>query len=197
MSQSFFEIGKNSSNNFLNNLKNDKHLLLLYEDVEKAADIQINYIIQGLENEECCVIAMPPGINFLEKLQEKNIDIENYQRKNLLYVLDVPKREDFSNDVEVFKFFSTKIMSLNSGKLRICGMLDFDLSKKEGMNSFIKAEATSHQNFNSFNGSWLCSYDISKIESKEKMMWLRKLFRCHDSVMVVPAKDSGIAFDLT
>lgn len=196
MSQTFFEIGKDAPKKFLDNLKKDKHLLLLYEDMEKAIQFQIDYIIQGLRNEECCVIAMPEEVDFVEKLKERNIEVDKYQKRNLLYVLQVPSTSNYSEAFEIFENFSKQILSFCSGKLRVCGMLGFDLSQKEGMDAFIKAETTSHQNFNSFSGSWLCSYNIKKIEVKKKMSWLKKLFRCHDSVIVVPSHERGIAFDL-
>jgi hypothetical protein len=196
MSQSFFEAGKESPKKFLDNLKKDKHLLLLYEDIEKAAQFQIDYIIQGLRNEECCVIAMPHQVNLVEKLKERDIDVKKYQKRRLLYVLEVPNTNNYSEAFKIFQNFSSQILSFSSGKLRVCGMLGFDLSQKEGMEAFIKAETTSHQNFDSFSGSWLCSYNIKKIEKKEKMSWLKKLFRCHDSVIVIPSEESGISFDL-
>ena len=195
MSQSFFEIGKEASKNFLSNLKKDKHLLLLYEDAEKAINFQIDFILQGLEKKECCIIAMPSNIDFEEKLAQK-IDIQRFKNDELLHILKVPSTIDYSKSFETFKKFASDILSISSDKVRICGMLDFDLSKKEGMDAFISAETISHKNFHSFNGSWLCSYDVKKMEEKEKMSWIKKLFNCHDSVIVIPEQNGGIAFDV-
>jgi len=196
MSQSFFEIGKEAPQNFVNALRKDKHLLLLYEDVDKAITFQLDYIKQGLQNEECCIFAMPYQFNIEEKMKEKGIDVQIYKEKNLLHILPVPSCTNYSESFEIFKKFSEKILSISKQKARICGMLDFDLSTKEGMDAFITAETTSHSNFDSFSGSWLCSYDISKIEEEEKISWIKKLFKCHDSVIVIPSYESGVAMDL-
>lgn len=195
MSQSFFEIGKEASKNFLDDFKKDKHLLLLYEDSEKALEFQIDFILQGLQKKECCIIAMPSNIDFEDKLTEK-IDVQKFKKDNLLHILKVPPCEDYSHSFEIFKKFASDILSISSEKVRVSGMLDFDLSKKKGMDAFITAETTSHKNFHSFNGSWLCSYDVKKMEKKEKISWIKKLFKCHDSVIVIPEQDSGIAFDV-
>ena len=196
MSQIFFELGKNSPSNFVKTLSKDKHLLLLYEDIEKAVNLQLEYLIQGLHKGECCIVAMPYKVNFEEKMEERGIDVKKYKNQNLLHTIPVPRCKDYSESFEIFKNFSEKILSLTNGKVRICAMLDFDLSTKQGMEAFITAETTSHENFDSFNGSWLCSYDIEKIEGIEKLIWIKKLFKCHDSVIIAPSYESGVAMDL-
>ena len=191
----FFEIGIKSSKNFLSDLNKDKHLLLLYEDPEKAINFQIDFIFQGLQKKECCIIAMPSNIDFENKLLKK-IDVQQFKNDELLHILKVPSCEDYSKSFEIFKKFASDILSISSEKVRICGMLDFDLSTKKGMDAFISAETISHKNFHSFSGSWLCSYDIKKMEEEEKMSWIKKLFKCHDSVIVIPEQESGITFDV-
>ena len=197
MSQRFFEMGKRAPNNFVELMKKDKHLLLLYEDLEKAINLQMDYVHQGLKNGECCIFAMPTKIDVEKKMKEKGIEVDKYKELKMLHILSVPSCDDYEKSFSIFKEFSTKILSITKEKVRICGMLDFDLSKKQGMEAFITAETTSHKNFDSFQGSWLCSYDIGKIEEKEKMSWIKKLFKCHDSVIVIPSYESGIAMDLT
>ena len=196
MSQRFFGVGKDSSTNFIKSLKKDNHLLLLYEDLGKALTIQIDFLKKGLEKGECCIFAMPYQPNIEEKLAENGIDVEHYKKENLLHILPVTPG-NYSDSLTIFKNFSQRILSISKEKVRICAMLDFDISTKEGMDAFITAETISHENFSSFNGSWLCSYDISKIEEKDKISWIKKLFKCHDSVIVAPLNASGIAFDLS
>ncbi len=194
MSYSFFETGKDASKNFLKNMKDERHLLLMYEDFEKAIDIQIEYLQRGLEKGECCIFAMPYGIDITQKMKEKGIDVEKYKKENLFHVLNI---SDFNNPSDdIFSRFSKKILSISDRNLRICAMLNIDISTKEGMDSFIRAEIASHENFHSFSGSWLCSYDINKIEKEEKIVWIKKLLKYHDSVIFVPSYEEGIAMEL-
>ena len=194
MSQNFFNTGKESAKNFLKEMKNDKHLLLVYEDLEKAIDIQIDYLKRGLENEECGIFAMPYKVDIAQKMELKGIDVEKYKNQNLLHIIDISEFNETAKDV--FSHFSKKITSISNKPLRICAMLNIDLSTKEGMESFIQAETASHQNFESFRGSWLCSYDINKMEKEEKITWVKKLLKCHDSVIFAPSHESGVSMDL-
>jgi hypothetical protein len=34
------------------------------------------------------------------------------------------------------------------------------------------------------------------MEEEEKINWIKKLVKCHDSVIIAPLNDSGIAFDV-
>lgn len=195
MSQKFF-VGNEASKNFIYSMHNDTHLLLLYEDFRKALEIQFEYMKKGLEKKECCVFAMPYEINVEQKMIDSGIDVKKYRKENLLFIIPVNYKNQKLPPAEIFKSFSNKILSLTKNKIRICAMLDFDISTKEGMNEFINAETLSHANFESFNGSWLCSYDISKIEEPERISWIKKLIQCHNSVIIAPLNDSGIAFDV-
>jgi hypothetical protein len=195
MNQIFFETGKNASNNFIHSLEKDNHVLLLYEDLRKAVSIQIDFLKKGLEKGECCIFAMPYKINIEEKMNEEGINVLKYKEKKLLHIFPVPFG-DITKSLEMFKEFSKKILSTSKEKVRICAMLDFDLSTKAGMDAFITAETVSHKNFHSFSGSWLCSYSIVEIEEEEKINWIKKLVKCHDSVIIAPLNDSGIAFDV-
>lgn len=196
MNQKFFEIGKEASRNLLDSIKKDTHLLLLYEDTQKALKIQLDFIKQGLQKNEICIFAMPFKINIKKEMIKQGIDVNRLDEEKKLYIFPVNNTIENSEPITNFKDFSNKILSITKDKVRICAMLDFDLSTKEGMKSFISAETTSHENFQSFSGSWLCSYNIQKIENKEKMAWIKKLFACHDSVIIAPLNDSEVAFEI-
>ncbi|MFZ9006796.1 MAG: MEDS domain-containing protein, partial [Nitrosopumilaceae archaeon] len=186
--------GKESAKNFLEEMKKDKHLLLVYENLEKAIDIQIDFLYRGLEKGECGIFAMPYKLNIVQKMESKGIDVEKYKNQNLLYIIDI---SEFNKpDENIFDSFSKKILAISKKPLRICAMLNIDLSTREGMKSFIQAETASHQNFESFRGSWLCSYDINKMEKEEKITWIKKLLKCHDSVIFAPSHESGASMDL-
>ncbi|MBA4463387.1 MAG: MEDS domain-containing protein [Candidatus Nitrosomaritimum aestuariumsis] len=195
MSQSFFEYGKKSGENYLKKMDKDRHLLLVYEDFEKAIDLQINYLKRGLENGEVCILAMPYEFDMEQKMKLKGIEVEKYKKKNLLYIFKDMELKEPSSDL--FSKFSKKILSVSSKPLRICAMLNIDMSTKEGMNAFLEAETASHAGFQTFRGSWLCSYDIKKMEKEEKIRWVKKLLKCHDSVIFAPSHESGIAMDLS
>jgi hypothetical protein len=196
MSQKFFEIGQDASKKFIDSLENDVHLLLLYEDLRKAENIQIDFLKQGLLNGECCIFAMPYKTNIEEKMMKKGIDVLKYKKNNLLHIFPIVPKSNISDSVNDFKKFSEKIQSITKDKVRICAMLNIDVSTKEGMEAFILAETISHDNFKSFYGSWLCSYNISEIDKEEKISWIKKLIKCHDSVIIAPLNESGIAFDV-
>lgn len=196
MKQKIFEIGTNASKTLFNSIEKDAHLLLLYEDVPKALKIQIDFIKKGLQKGEVCIFAMPYTFNIEEELTGEGIDVQRFKRKKQLHIIPVNTTKDNSEAVTIFKDFCNTILSISNNKIRVCGMLDFDMSTKEGMDAFITAETASHENFHCFNGSWLCSYNIAKIEDKANLSWIKKLFKCHDSVIVAPLNDSGIAFDL-
>ena len=196
MNQKFFEFGKEASKNLFESTNKDTHLLLLYEDARKAITIQLDFIKKGLQKNEVCIFAMPYKFDIKNEMAKHGIDVSRFEKEKRLYILPVNTTKDISQSIRIFKDFSDRILSITEEKVRICGMLDFDLSTKEGMDAFITAETASHKNFHSFSGSWLCSYNIEKIENQEKMSWIKKLFSCHDSVIIAPLNDSGVAFEL-
>ena len=197
MSQKFFESGPEASKKFLDSMHNDRHILLLYEDFRKGLEIQFEYLKKGLEQNECCVFAMPYEINIKQKMIDSGIDVEKYQKENLLFIIPVNYRNQKLTPEKMFKSFLNKILSKTKNKIRICAVLDFDLSTTEGMQVCITAETLAHSSFESFNGSWVCSYDISKIKEEERISWIKKLINNHHSVIIAPLDESGISFDVT
>lgn len=183
---------------FINNISENKHIVLFYEEPEWAKMIEFEFIKKGLEKGEHCIYWMEDNTQFIEKqMADFRIDIKKYKAKNLLHVYQTPSSYDFYKEgLEGAQKYWKEIMSDVQAPLRVVGRIMREINKKDVIESQIKLEEHFHSIFDTIKGTWLCPYDVNKIESVNRGRWIKRLIDSHDSVIFAPSLDEGIAFDL-
>ena len=121
---------------------------------------------------------------------------KNTKKENFLDVYHTTKINQYPQG-DSFDNLLRRIMPSDPAKIyRIVGMLNFDMNTQEGMEAFLKSEKKSHSVFESFGGSWMCSYPTTNIEPENRLNWIGKLIKSHDSVIFTSSHNEGIAFDV-
>ncbi len=183
---------------FIDDIKENKHIVLFYEEPEWAKIVEFRFIQNGLEKGEHCIYAMEEDPQFIEtQMADYGIDIKKYKEKNLLHVYQNPSSYDYYKDgFEGAQKFWKKIMADAQPPLRVVARITREINNKDVLESQIILENQFNSVFNSIKGSWMCPYDVNKIESENLAKWIKKLIKTHDSAIFVPSLDQGIAFDL-
>ena len=79
---------------------------------------------------------------------------------------------------------------------RFAGRTITDTETKEGLKLGIVLEEVGHENFDSFENSQLCFYDISKLEkSMRPRRWFHDLLKAHHYVIYASEPNKAVAFD--
>ncbi len=181
---------------FLDNMKDDKHIVMFDENPKYSKEIQFNFLKKGLEKMECGIYAMPEEKEIIEKeMSEYGIDVDKYKKENLLNIYPTTHISHYPQD-DPFGVLLRKILPSDNTPCRIVGMLDFDKKTKKGMKTFLESEKKSHSAFDNFCGSWMCPYHTPDIEPKNRFFWIKELIKCHDSVIFTSSRDKGIALDV-
>ena len=170
---------------FLNNLNTNKHILLLYDDPEEAKKIEFQFIDNGLEKGEHCIYATEEDPEFIqEKMEEHGIDVNFFLEKGLLHI---SQPDDPNNHPEGIlagaKNSLERILKNSTPPYRIVASLIPDTEIPEIIDVHLKIEKEFHANFENFDGSIICPYNIKNLEQNNDSYRIRKLFDSHHSVL--------------
>lgn len=183
---------------FLGSIENHKHIVMLYEEPELAQTIGFEFIKNGLEKGEHCIYAMTDEIEIVKKnMSDYGIDSEKFLRNNLLHIYKIPDSYDYSKDpiLEAKKFWE-KIMANTVPPLRIFSTFTRQIHEKSAIECQIRIEEFLDSEYETIQGTWICPYNVTNIESENQLKWIKKLVSSHESVIFVPSIGKGMAFDL-
>ena len=182
---------------FLDEMKEEKHIIMFDDNPEYSKKIQFHFLKRGLEKGERGIYAMPEDEDKIEnEMKEHGIDVDEYKNKNLLDIFCTTHISQYSQGDPFDNLLRRILPTGHTKSCRIVGMLDFDTKTKKGMETFLHSEKKSHSGFDSFKGSWLCTYFTPDIESENRLKWVKELIKNHNSVIFTSSKDKGIAFDI-
>lgn len=173
------------------------HSMVLYDDVEYGSQIIKQFLENGLKKNEHAVYFSPGDISLLEKeMKSAGLDIDYYKRKNLLHfyqIEDITKRSDGIR--AGYDDTLKKITADSKEPLRIVGKIIPDVSTKEGILAELQSERIFHMGFDNHNCSFLCPYDVSDIEEKDRSQWIGKLLSLHHNLIYATKPEKAVTFD--
>ena len=176
---------------------NTHHSILLYDDAEYGLVIKKRFIENGLKKGENVICFTPYAVNNLEKeIKSSGIDVNYYKQKGYLHfyqIEDITKREDgikagFSDMLEL-------LTSNSSETFRVLGTAIPDVSNTERVQAQIEGEKLVHSKFDKKPFTFLCPYDISKIESKQRPLWIKELSANHHNLIYATKPEKAVTFD--
>jgi len=182
---------------YIKQLSDQNHLMMLYDDKEYAQIVQNQFIIEGLKNNEKCVVFTHGNSELVKKtMREGGIDVEEYTKDNLLFICPL---DTIVNDplgiVVAFDEFYKKIMDDSKQPCRFVGRFISDVCTRKGIEQELLLEKTFHDNFNSYNCSFMCPYGIEDIESDHRNNWIKKLSDHHHKLVYATSPESAVGFD--
>lgn len=182
---------------YIKHTSGQNHLMMLYDNKDYANLVQNQFIIQGLNKDEKCIILTHDNSEFVEKIMsDAGIDVEYYKKKNLLYIYPIGSLIDNPEGVFIaFNALYKEITADSSHPCRFVGRLISDVCTKEGMELELELEKTFHNNFDLYNCSFMCPYGIDDIESDNRNVWIKELINNHHKFVYATNSESAVGFD--
>lgn len=189
-----------SPHSFTGHLDNGSHTLLLYEDKMKAERIRLDFIKDGLENNQACVYITTEsdGKNFEKSLREKNLDISKVKKEGLFHVYNIDNPftnyGGFGKSIDkIWEDISQKIKSPMRIACNIVG--DIASLSENQINDLLEKESCIHSDFVKSDDLLLCTYFVGNVDSETNSKFLEAI-KHHNSVMFAPLESEGIGFNL-
>jgi hypothetical protein len=199
------------------------HLLMFYEEPEYARLVQFRFLKDGLtKGEGAMYIAMDEqDLLFTNNaLTEYGIDVNNYAEKGLLQLYvnkGVSDLKEFKQMTATF-FHDMKIKFINYDNKKKTTLRPPEFPKIRALAQSITGafvENTGRKNESgretiqlqieryfhyescpSFNGSWMCFYQLDDINSHMNKQWMADLLEIHDAVLYLPKLSNGFVLNL-
>ena len=185
---------------FASELGNGSHTLLLYEDKMKANQIRLDFIKDGLENNQSCVYITTEsdGAKFEKSLREKNLDMDKVKGMGIFHVYNIDNPftnfGGFSKSIDkIWNDLSKKIKSPMRIACNIVGDVA-NLSENQ-IEDLLDKESCIHSTFAKSEDYLLCTYFVGNVGSETSSKFLEAI-KHHDSVMFAPLDSDGIGFNL-
>jgi len=172
---------------FLEKLDTKKHILLVYDDTERAQKIEFEFIKIGLLNDEYCIFLVDHNSQIRlvkNKMKQYGIDVTHYESKNQLRICQIPQIEKDPDGIWIgFKKFGEKILGESTLPYRIVGRIISNISNEVGMNIQMVIEKNVHAVFDKLNASIMCHYDVREMSEKSCTDVINKLCNFHHIII--------------
>ena len=187
-------------NSFTSHLGNGSHTLLLYEDKMKAEQIRLDFIKDGLENNQACVYITTEsdGKKFEKLLREKNLDISKVKDAGLFHVYNIDN--PFTNyggfGKSIDKIWGDLSQKIKSPMRIACNIVgDVANLSDNQIQDLLETESCINSDFAKSEDLLLCTYFVGNVNSETNSKFLESI-KNHNSVMFAPIESEGIGFNL-
>lgn len=192
----------NSSNyslvNSLDELEeNPHHSVLIYDNPSYGMTIKKRFVENGLEKGEKVICFTPCDVNKLEEeITSSGIDVQYYKQQEMLYFYHIEDFTKMPDGPETgFNAMLDMFTADSSRTFRVLGTAIPDASTKDRVMAQIKGEKIIHSRFANKPFTFLCPFDISDIEVKERPRWLSELSANHHNLIYATSPDKAVTFD--
>jgi hypothetical protein len=180
---------------FIDSLEHRQHILLFYEDPEYARLTEFRFIKNGLQRGERCVYATEEDSGLIVlKLLSYGIPLYHFQTGRLRVV---QIRETCGGREQILRKCKEDIDTILDGLVppyRIVSRIVPNVATLDGISVELELERKTQHCFDTFGGSVICPYDISKIESQKRSRWLQELREAHHTTIYLPRIGQGGVF---
>lgn len=182
-------------------LNNSKHIVLFYEEVEDAKRIQYQFLRNSLSHGTNTVYAIAgDDAKVIEnELASFGIDVEAYNKKNLLHVISFPSLTDYEcqKPEEIIQNFLDKNLSHLKPPFNMVSRLFQEIKTKEEVKCVMELEKAHQRHFRNFNSNVLCSYPVKEIDKEMYGEWVYVLLQNHNaSIILSDSTNKGLAIDM-
>ena len=175
------------------------HSIVLYDKEEYGRLVKIRFIENGLKKGENSVYLTHGDVKVIENhLEEYGIDVDLYKRKKLLHIIQI---ENIMESKEGIEQSFTKLLKEITTDLKPPYRFTAeeptipDVSTKEGMEAELIVENTFHSNFDKYQCSFLCAYQINAIELANRPKWINHLMEYHHNLIYATEPEKSVMFE--
>ena len=182
---------------FVDQLKDNVHTVMLYDDEKRADSVVVQYFNDGFEKGGSCVFFTDVDPALIGKrLVEQGLDVERYEKENRLRIFEIPASTGGDVDpLEALKVMTTETTRDMKPPFRFVARTITDIESVEGILQGMKLEKIGNDHFGEFGISLLCYYDVRKLERSKREQWIAGLLENHSSVIYASDATSAVAFE--
>lgn len=172
---------------YIDKIETHKHIMLVYDDLKKGRDIEFHFLRRGLEKGEQCIYLTHDDPKLIESEMERyGINVKHYKKNKTLHVDKMRNLLDGSESILIGMQSTMKHLPTDpKTPFRLVGRAIPDVGFEVAMSVEYHLEKTLHTLFDELNGSILCTYDFSQIQSNNMWRdWLAKLESCHHATLL-------------
>lgn len=172
---------------YIDKIETKKHLMLVYDNIKKGREIECHFLKRGLEIGERCIYLTHDDPKLIESDMEiYGINVKHYKKNKTLHVYKIPPLMEDSESILVSMQNLMKHLPIDpKTPFRIVGRMIPDVSFEVAMAVEYHIEKTLQTLFDELNGSILCTYDFSQIQSNNQWRdWLANLESCHHAILL-------------
>jgi hypothetical protein len=186
---------------FVDNLSDQKHIVLFYEELEAARIVEYHYLMNGLLKGQDGIHIISDDIDISsveDEMIKSGIDVEDFKKKGLLHIRQVSARNYREGPVKGFDSIVKDIVAelKSPSRFRMIARAIPDVSTEEHITDELEVECAYHSTFHNFGGSLLCSYQVEQIEPKRRGKWIEDILQNHHSAIFITKPGEGIAFNM-
>lgn len=189
--------------NFADNVDSGSHVVLFYENLEYAQEIQFRFLWRGLERNEICIYGTyDEPWSVMSAMTEHKIDVKRWKNKGLLRIVDLgaESARKVNSSARALQLLLDGVSKPYRMVCTLARELDDPGEIKANMEIESKMQgAFSHGHASgdlsllcAAKGSLMCPYDISGIEPELHGNWLVSLIKSHDAAVFAPKSGDGI-----
>ncbi len=191
---------------------------MFYEEPECAKLIQLRFLKNRLTRGECAVYVVDDEQDLpliKTAMVDYGIDFDNYSKRGLLHLPvkeNIQSLDDFKRAYgaifegmakKFFNYFHQKSLPQSLPPIRGVGIAI--------PNAFVAQHSYPHStataqlqierffhngNRHSFNGTWMCHYQVDNIEVELDKQWMEDMLNSHDAMIFLRKLSNGLALDL-
>ena len=193
---------------FVNQVKEGKHIVLFYEELEYARLILFQFIKNGLIYGKHCSYVSEENIEAVQReMADSRIDINKFTKNDLLHIYQIPSLTDYPGGTQIGTERLENIILDPWTKIgqpdRLVLRCLYKINTKEQIKSNLKWEHDYRfRDFKSLRGTMICSYPVNDIipTISEPVgsygKWMNDLLEIYDGVIFARKFWKGVAFNL-
>src|SRR3972149_2372465 len=181
----------------VDNLKEKNHSMVLYDNDEYGKLVKYRYIENGLKKGEHSICITHDDVDkTVDELASSGIDVDYYNRKKLLHVYQIENIMERPEGIIVgYNDLLKKLTADSKPPYRFVGRTLPNVCTTEGITAEIEIEELFHSNFEKYDCSFLCPYNVQDIEENQRSVWLGQLCNNHHNLIYAVEPESAVAFD--
>lgn len=189
---------KYEASSFVDTLDTGRHVVLFYEKFEYGLMLQFQFIRNGLLKGEHCIYGTHGDPKYIEdQMAYSGINVEEFRRKNLLHIYSIPNAmDDPEGPLKGSEKIANKILADSKPPFRVVSIFIPEVNTDAQMQAQLDIESNRHASFSNLQCSWLCPYDLNKIEDSIKEKFMDGLLRNHHAVVSAAKSGGGIGFNI-
>lgn len=172
---------------YIDKIETHKHIMLVYDDVKKAREIECHFLRRGLEKGEQCIYLTHDDPKLIESDMERyGINVRHYKKNKTLHVYKMPNLMVGSESILTSMQSALKHLPIDPRTpFRLVGRAIDNVGFEVAIAVEHHLEKTLQELFEDLNGSILCPYDFSQIQSNNQWRdWLANLESCHHATLL-------------